>query len=52
MDMTQKEITIEYARQILGERGKKMTDSQIGDLLTTLRFLCNKTIDLVVQEYD
>lgn len=45
-------VTIEYARHKLGERGKKMTDSQINDLITTLRVLCNKTIDSVVQKYD
>ena len=50
--MTQKEITIEYARQKLGVKEKNMTDSQINDLLTTLRLLCNKTIDSVVQKHD
>lgn len=49
MAMTQKEITIEYARQKLGERGKQMTDKEIGNLLSTLRILCNKVIDRVVE---
>ncbi len=43
-------ITIEYARQRLGERGKKMTDQQITDLLITLRLLCCKTIDAVIEK--
>ncbi len=50
--MTQKEITIEYARQRLGEKGKGMTDKQITDLLSTLRLLCNKAIDSVIKTYD
>lgn len=48
--MAQKEITIEYARQKLGVKGKNMTDSQINGLLTTLRLLCNRTIDSVIQQ--
>lgn len=43
-------VTIEHAREKLGERGKQMTDKQIQDLLATLRFLCNKMIDSVVEE--
>lgn len=51
--MTQKEITIEYAREKLGERAGKMTDKEINDLLTFLRTLCNKTIDGVIENnYD
>lgn len=48
--MTQQIITIEYARQKLGERGKKMTDKEISNLLSTLRILCNKVIDSVVEK--
>lgn len=48
--MTQKEITINYAREKLGERGKKMTDQQVSDLLNMLRLICNKTIDAVVEK--
>jgi hypothetical protein len=43
-------ITIEYARNKIGERGKKMTDKQILDLLCMLRFICNKAIDGVIEE--
>lgn len=50
--MTQKLITIEYARQKLGERGKTMTDQQVSDLLNMLRLICNKTIDAVVEKSD
>lgn len=48
--MTQKTVTIEYARQKLGDRGKNMTDKQLSVLLTTLRLLCNKTIDSVSEK--
>ncbi|OGH20289.1 MAG: hypothetical protein A3D74_01960 [Candidatus Levybacteria bacterium RIFCSPHIGHO2_02_FULL_37_13] len=48
LTMEAKTITIEYARQKLGERGRKMTDKEIENLLTTLRFLCNKAIDGVI----
>jgi len=48
--MTQKPITIEYAREKLGKRGKKMTDQQISDLLITLRLLCDKAIDIAIQK--
>ncbi len=47
-----KVITIEYARQKLGERGNKMTDQQVSDLLNMLRLICNKTIDAVVEKND
>lgn len=48
--MKQTTITIDYARQKLGKKGEKMTDEQIHNLLSTLRLLCNKTIDLVVEK--
>jgi len=48
--MTQKLITIEYAREKLGERGQKMTDQQVSDLLNMLRLICNKTIDAVIEK--
>lgn len=51
--MTQKEITVEYARQKLGKRAEKMTNKEINDLLIFLRTLCNKTIDRVItNKYD
>ena len=43
-------ITIEYVRSKMGEKGKKMTDKQISDLLGMLRFICNKAIDGVIEE--
>lgn len=43
-------ITIEHARQRLGERGKLMTDQEIESLLQTLAILCNKVIDSVMEE--
>ncbi len=48
--MTQKTITIEYARQKLGTKGKKMTDQQVSDLLNMLRLICNKTIDSIIDQ--
>lgn len=48
--MEKKTITTEYAREKLGERGKRMTDQQINDLLRMLRFICNRTIDSVIQK--
>ena len=45
-------VTIDYARQQLGERGQKMTDQQVSDLLNMLRLICNKTIDAVVEKSD
>ena len=42
-------VTIEHARQKLGDRANNMTDKQISDLLTFLRTLCNKTIDSVIE---
>ena len=50
LTMTNKVITVEYARQKLGERGQKMTDQQVSDLLNMLRLICNKTIDAVVEK--
>jgi hypothetical protein len=43
-------ITIEYARKKLGERGEKMTDKQIDNILVMLRLICSKTINSVVSE--
>ncbi len=42
-------ITIEQARQKLGEKGKKMTDQEIQKLLNHLYYICNKTIDYIVK---
>lgn len=51
--MTQKEITIEYARTKLGKRAGKMTDKEMNNLLIFLRTLCSKTIDGVIEnKYD
>lgn len=47
--MQTKIITVEYAREKLGERGKRMTDQQIVDLLGILRRLCSNIIDSVVE---
>ena len=48
--MAEQFITIEYARKKLGKRGEKMTDQQVSDILNMLRFICNKTIDAVVEK--
>ncbi len=48
--MTEKTITIEYARHILGKKAVKMTDEQINDLLTLLRALSNRTIDFAIRD--
>jgi hypothetical protein len=48
--MERKTITTEYARQKLGERGRKMTDKEIDNLLSTLRLMCNKIIDSVIEK--
>ena len=42
-------ITIEAARQKLGKRGERLTDKQINDILSMLRFICNKAIDGVIE---
>lgn len=42
-------VTVEQARQKLGEKGKNMTDKQISDILVMLRLICNKTIDSVIE---
>lgn len=43
-------ITIEDARKKLGKRGKNMTDKEVNSLLSTLRLLCNKVIDDIVEK--
>lgn len=43
-------VTIEQARQKLGERGKRMTDQEIADLLIVLRRLCSNVIDSVIEK--
>jgi hypothetical protein len=48
--MTEKTITIEYARQKLGKKAEKMTDEQINNLLNLLRALCNRTIDFAIND--
>lgn len=48
--MEAKIITVSYARQKLGDRGKLMSDKDINELLATIRFLCNKSIDTVVNK--
>jgi hypothetical protein len=47
--MEAKIITVDYARKKLGEKGKRLTDREIEGLLVTLRLLCNKVIDSVVE---
>lgn len=47
--MTQvKLVTIEQARTVLGEKGKRMTDEQINDLLQLLRVISDKSIKATV----
>jgi hypothetical protein len=46
--MKVKIITVEDARKKLGEKGRKMTDEEIGSLLSALRVMCNRAIDSVV----
>jgi hypothetical protein len=48
--MEEELITIEQARKKLGERGETMTDREIGNVLNTLRLLCDKTIDAVIEK--
>jgi Ca2+-binding EF-hand superfamily protein len=43
-------LSINKARQILGERGQKLTDKEVQDLLVLLQRLCDKVIDGVVNE--
>jgi hypothetical protein len=47
--MSAKIITVELARKRLGKRGEKLTDKQINDILSMLRFICNKAIDGVIE---
>lgn len=42
-------VTIDYARQKLGKRGEQMSDVQIASLLSALRSLCSRTIDMVAE---
>lgn len=44
-----KTITTEYARLKLGGKGEKLADKQINDILSMLRFICNKAIDGVIE---
>lgn len=41
-------ITVDDARKILGEKGKKMTDKEIGSVINTLIVVCDKTINHIV----
>jgi hypothetical protein len=41
-----KTITSEDARVILGHMAKNMTDEEVEKLLSTLRLICNKAIDI------
>jgi len=50
--MKREGITVEYARQKLGKKGKRMTDKEIEDYLNFLRRLCNKAIDSVINQYE
>lgn len=47
--MGEKIITVDIARQKLGKRGEGLTDKQINDILTMLRFICNKVIDSTLE---
>jgi len=48
--MEAKELTIDSVRKRLGDRGQKLTDEQISDILNMLKFICNKTIDGVIED--
>jgi len=48
--MEKKSITIDHARRVLGKRGKVMTDKQVMNLLTMLRTICDKSIDVVIEK--
>lgn len=41
-------ITVKQARNRLGEKGKKMTDEEIQNLLNHLYYICNKVIENVI----
>jgi len=43
-------ITVDNARKILGEKGKKMTDKEIESVINTLTVVCEKTIDRIVSK--
>lgn len=43
-------ITVERARQKLGEKGKSMSDQEIQKLLNHLYYICNKTIEYVTNK--
>jgi hypothetical protein len=47
--MSSKIITVEVARKKLGKKGERLTDKQISDILSMLRFICNKAIDGVIE---
>lgn len=47
--MSEKLISMQEAREILGEKAKKMTDKEIDSLLAMLELICNKTIESVVK---
>jgi hypothetical protein len=49
LTMSSKIITVEMARKKLGKKGERLTDKQISDILSMLRFICNKAIDGVIE---
>lgn len=49
LTMSSKIITVEVARKKLGKKGERLTDKQISDILSMLRFICNKAIDGVIE---
>lgn len=47
--MTQQNITIEKARQILGERADTMKDKDVQEILNALYFLCEKAVQNMLE---
>lgn len=48
--MPKESITIDYVRRRLSEKGVRLTDKDVENLLATLRFISNKAIDTVTEK--
>lgn len=48
--MAQNVVTSEKARQVLGDKAIDMSDTDIENILATLRFVSDKMIDLAIQK--
>lgn len=46
-----KPVSVEQARAVLGSRANNMTDQEINSLLTLLRSLCDKAINLAIEKH-